>query len=213
MPVGIAIINEDNSASLFYHNPALDELVEQIKTPQEVISTSFDNLLNSFAIKIVSKVSNATVATHSFGSFVKQIINPSDETYFIDCKERLIELRISKVMYDVDKAKLISFIDCTSAQRLEKIQTENKYKTQLIATISHELRTPLNAVVGTLDLISQYVPQESRKELEIAKESCNLITFHINDLTVQLNLELYCYIGLWKDLRIRAANTSKECQT
>ena len=103
--------------------------------------------------------------------------------YFLDCPNLLIEVKINYTVFDNRDVKLVSFIDCSSTQRLEKFKADCKYKTLLISTISHELRSPVNAILGTLELVEHLLPTESINLLEMAKECCNMITSHINDLT------------------------------
>lgn len=191
LTIGNCIFFEDEALSLAYHNPAMEDLAQKIahcNFEPQYMADCIENTLKTAHVKIVDRSEEGSAHSEGFVEFLKRFGDDRGsnvhESYFLDQSDALIELRVNKVTFEGKKAKIISFIDCSSAQRLEKAQTESKYKTFLIATISHELRTPINAVLGTLEMIRQYVPAESMKYMEIAKESCNMITFHINDLTV-----------------------------
>ncbi len=191
-PIGKAILACKGQFKLVYHNPALAEMA------QKVMGAAFDplrakesieDILRHVTVKVVSKHGAGVASVVTFAEFLAIHIDDVGKTgkrasYFLDQINTLIEIHANKVTFEGEKVKLVSFIDCTSAQRLEKVQTESKYKTSLIATISHELRTPISAVLGTLEVIKKYVPAESMKYVDIATESCNMITFHVNDLTV-----------------------------
>jgi signal transduction histidine kinase len=117
---------------------------------------------------------------------------------FLELPNRLIEVRIKKGIFEDQDAHFLSFVDCSTAQRLEKAKTENRCKTLIMSTVSHELRTPVSAILGSLEVIEQYIPPEGKEYLEIAKNSCNMLSFQINDLTVII---IFTILGLWKTKR------------
>lgn len=97
--------------------------------------------------------------------------------------DRLFELRVSYVVREGKRVPLITFVDCTLARRLEKLKAESKVKTLTMSVISHELRTPVNAVLGSLENIQKYVPSEAKVYIELARSSCYMLSYQINDLT------------------------------
>eukprot|EP00826_Nyctotherus_ovalis_P064941 TRINITY_DN9536_c0_g1_i10.p1 TRINITY_DN9536_c0_g1~~TRINITY_DN9536_c0_g1_i10.p1 ORF type:complete len:504 (-),score=119.50 TRINITY_DN9536_c0_g1_i10:92-1603(-) len=103
---------------------------------------------------------------------------------FLDSSDgRLIELKVTKVTREGRKVPLCTFVDCTLAQKLEKVKAESKSKTLTMSIISHELRTPVNAILGSLENIKKHVPLEKQMYIELAKSSCRMLSYQINDLT------------------------------
>ncbi len=203
--IGISIVANRNTLSLLYYNPAMKDLVQKLTERSQLPDCEKDfleNCLKGFRIK----PSVACLPPKSFQDLLEETEGccSSESSHFLDHPSRLVELRVSNVTFDNQDCKLVSFIDCTSARDLQKAQMESKYKTMFIASTSHELRTPVMAILGILEVIEQYVPRDSSKLLDIAKESCNMITFHINDLTVIIfhppNLTK---TGLWEAVRVK----------
>ena len=109
-----------------------------------------------------------------------------EQNAFIDMAGLIIKIKLEKIALENRKATLVSFIDSSLIEKLEKTKLECKNKTSLISTISHELRSPVNAILNTLELIEDVVPSDSINLLEMAKECCNMITSYINDFTVNV---------------------------
>jgi nitrogen-specific signal transduction histidine kinase len=202
---GEIIMSEESPPRLLFANTFAEKIAKDIC---RVIhhEAPIQELLAESTIKIIYNERDSDHSIHK-KSFTKFIEEYSENIYgksdcFLDIPELLVELKVNRVIFDNNEAKLVSLTDCTSARSLEKIKSECKYKTILISNISHELRTPVNAILGTLDLVKDFIPKESAKLLEISKECCNMITSHINDLTVTVNLN----IGLWQVIRRETAD-------
>eukprot|EP00826_Nyctotherus_ovalis_P021769 TRINITY_DN17092_c0_g1_i13.p1 TRINITY_DN17092_c0_g1~~TRINITY_DN17092_c0_g1_i13.p1 ORF type:complete len:405 (+),score=114.40 TRINITY_DN17092_c0_g1_i13:223-1437(+) len=182
---GVIIMSDESPASILYYNPELKELIRRIHSC-EVQENSIRSFISTFKIKVMKTGNERGIAKRELIKFVEQFKEEYSRNYhfFLDVPKLIIEIKVNKVIFDNREAKIISLIDCSSVQRLEQVQTECKYKTIMISSISHELRTPVNAILGTLELVGRFVPKESCKLLAMAKECCNMITSHINDLTV-----------------------------
>lgn len=186
---GEIIISNESPPCLLYYNPFAEQIAESIRSITRQKFSMEDLLANAF-VKVIEAKGDGEQAT-TRRSFMEFVESYSETLYsncdcFLDVPELLIEVKVNKVTLDNNEAKLVSLTDCTSARSLEKLKTESKYKTILISSISHELRTPVNAILGTLDLVKEFIPKDSVKLLEMSKECCNMITSHINDLTVTL---------------------------
>ena len=180
---GVVIFSNDDSFSLVYYNKVFEILLTRICNIGFPIYEALEHLE-------VKKVNDRykTISVEKLINFIKSCQDAiEDENYFLANIDTLVEIRVKEILFDGREAKLISFMDCTSAQKLEKAETESKYKTKLISTISHELRTPVTAILGSLDAITEVVPEESQQYLNISRDSCNLIISHVNDLTVLIN--------------------------
>ncbi len=57
-------------------------------------------------------------------------------------------------------------------------------KSQLFANVSHELRTPLTLILGPVarQLAKDNLPEETRRDLEVAERNARLLYRHVNDL-------------------------------
>lgn len=178
---GVIIMSDTEEPELLYHNSSLLRLIEKLYPNYESIT----DVLSQLVVKVAS---NGIVIRKSFLSFLEDCPNSSEtpESYFLDVPDMLVEIRVNTIIFDNKDTRLIFFVDCSSAQSLEKAQNTIKYKTLLISSISHELRTPVTAILGTLEIVQRFIPAESLKLLDMSKECCNMITAHINDLTVRL---------------------------
>ncbi len=114
----------------------------------------------------------------------------------------LIGKKKSKVRYSAEDLELISLMvqevgqalqtikmrERVMAEKLEKEKLEelNKLRTKFISNVSHDLRTPLTSIKFSVDNILQgvcgEVSGESRKNLEMVKESTLHVTRMINNL-------------------------------
>ncbi len=184
------VAEDPKLSALLYYNKAMVTMLAQIRQvpmPESEVPEFVEDSLMQLAVRPAMTVGQDQRA-ESLPDFLRGlpdiIPGASADSYFLDKTDRMVEVRACKVTFEVRKARIVSFIDCSSAQRLEKAQSDSKYKTLLISTVSHELRTPVNAILGAISLLSNCVPKEYEKLLEVARESCNMLTFHINDFTV-----------------------------
>lgn len=100
----------------------------------------------------------------------------------------LITLRKMNMLDQV----VVSFIDLTKWQQLEKnlekskqkAENSDQLKTAFLANMSHEIRTPMNAIVGFAELLTMTNPsQEERTEyLSLIKKSSNDLLNIIEDV-------------------------------
>ncbi len=190
-------MSDEEEKPVLYCNPSLINLLLDIESPRSGITNLNSNFsLESVGIpeflkntlynlklkptKVGEQKDNLPISLSQVISHPEQSVETS---YFIEDIEKLIEIKFHNITFQGQKARLISLSDCSAAQRLEKAQADSKYKTLLISTVSHEIRTPVGAVSGIIELIKEYIPKEKQDLLEIAKISCEMIVFHINDLT------------------------------
>lgn len=195
---GQIIMSDESPPVLLYYNPFAEEIAQSIcrVTNQEL---SMQELLARTTIKILRSETDSGQPLrrqHSIvrRNFLEWVERYSEEPFeegdcFLDVPELLVEVKVHKVIFDNKEAKLVSLTDCTAARSLEQAKTECKYKTTLISSISHELRTPVNSILGTLELVKDFIPKDSVKLLEMSKECCDMITAHINDLTVSYRID------------------------
>jgi signal transduction histidine kinase len=114
----------------------------------------------------------------------------------------LISNKKSKVRYSAEDIELISLMlqeasrvlqnikmrERVMAEKLEKEKLEelNKLKTKFISNVSHDLRTPLTSIKFSADNMLQgiygEISEESRKHLQMIKESTLHVTRMINNL-------------------------------
>ena len=137
-------------------------------------------------IKLVSDDDNKELSSQmTFKNFMAKYKEDSNNNHcFLELPKRLIEVKVKNGIFQDQEAHFLSFVDCSTAQRLEKAKTENRYKTLIMSTVSHELRTPVNAILGSLEIIDKYIPEEGQEYIDVAKNSCHMLSYQINDLTV-----------------------------
>lgn len=193
MPIGIAITNDLDELSIIGHNKAvLDILLESAESPQSAGKPEFLSYTGSRGAQLkkallqhhVNLVTELTTRV-PFGEFVQKAKGREGDCHgFLEVADRLIEVKARKGIYDDQDVTYLTFVDCSLAQKLEKARAENQYKTLVMSTVSHELRTPVNAILGSLENIKQYIPSERQNFVQLAINSCHMLSFQINDLTV-----------------------------
>lgn len=190
-PEGAAIVNLTDENLLLFYNSTLIKLLSKCNLLHESsefqgIKSSIKKVINELTVK--QNYQPAKEVRFNEEILLKTLLNSpeidQEETYFIANCAILIQIRIHNITFQNQNARLIAFADCSAAQKIEKAEAESKYKTLLISAVSHEIRTPIGAVIGTLDIIKPLIPKEKLSLLEKVKASCDMIEFHINDLTV-----------------------------
>ena len=144
-----------------------------------------------FKLRIKPVTHNGTLNTSSilnvipFSEFINCAMDSSQGLHgFLDLDDdRIIELRTMKGVYNDQSVIFLTFVDCSLAKRLESAKVESKNKTLTMSAISHELRTPVTAILGCLESIEKIIPPEGQVHTELAKNSCHMLCYQINDLT------------------------------
>lgn len=108
-----------------------------------------------------------------------------------------VEIASTAFTYSNKKATLILFRDLSDRRKAEKyIKLFNdaieydKLKTQFFANLSHELRTPLNVILGTIQILTLYLQEESKQNMEkcigdrikVLKQNCYRLLRLVNNL-------------------------------
>lgn len=160
--------------------------------PREFSFNADNNRIKDFLSELTVRpiVSDVTINndnaldTIPFFRFVKSFSNSLIHQGFLELSnDLLIELKIAKGIYEDAEIFILTFIDCTLAKKMEKLKWKSKQKTLTMSMISHELRTPVNSILGSLENIKNQVSPEVKVYLELAKNSCHMLSYQINDLT------------------------------
>lgn len=188
MPIGVSIIDRNADFNVIsYNHGVIQILFSDFQTEPD--STTFKTRLSKMIIRPIIPEKGASkpkiesaVSFHDFLNYAKEA-NQSVHGYLELPDDRIIEIRIMKGFYNNHQTFFLTFIDCSLAQRLEKLKTESQYKTMTLSMVSHELRTPVNAILGSLENIKSHIPPEGQVYIELAKNSCYMLSYQINDLT------------------------------
>ena len=92
------------------------------------------------------------------------------------------EWNIKFVDWDDEVCCMIVVKDVTALLSLERIQSQNNSKTQLIRSISHELRTPINGIMVLHDEIVDKIPEDVKEKFSMIKTCAELLNFQISDI-------------------------------
>jgi len=192
LPIGVVILDFAKDFKVIECNKAILDLF-MIKSDKDNFNTIYTYLKVSLLKQNVRTMLNDDGMQHNaeltgqlpFTDFLQTINNSLGKSHgFIELEsDRLVEIRVKKGIYEDKDVIFVTFMDCSIVQRLEKAKTENRCKTLIMSTVSHELRAPVNAVLGSLETIAQYVPPEGQTYVELAKSSCHMLTYQIDDLT------------------------------
>ena len=102
-----------------------------------------------------------------------------------DQEEKSIEIKASFIRQQNLEYILLILRDTTPRDRLITLESNDKYKDQLLASVSHELRTPLNGSINLVEsaLMSKEIPETIKEQLLTpAFRSCKYLLHLINDI-------------------------------
>ncbi len=184
MPLGVAIVSAVDPTAVLLQNRAAENVLAETHTTNvtegSMVAVSLDSALLRREVRLDMEKRNGSQIV--LEDFVKQM----DEggRVFMELSDKVIEVRARRGPFEGKESVFLTLVDCSLAQRLEKVKAESHYKTMVMSTVSHELRAPVSAVLGCLENISGYIPKEGQEYLEIAKNSCCMLSYQINDMTV-----------------------------
>jgi len=186
IPIGVIIIDIDQDLKVLEWNKAINDLLlkhDLTVPPEAVIKESMNNM----KVKIISYDTTNTQLTESvpildFISLYKSSSQLSRAFLELD-GDRFIEVRVTKVVRGGKEVPLLTLMDYNLAQKVEKLKAESQSKTLTMSMISHELRTPVNAILGSLESITKHIPAEGQVHIDLARNSCYMLSYQINDLT------------------------------
>jgi len=99
--------------------------------------------------------------------------------------EKSVEIKMSFIKQQNLKFILLILRDTTQHDRLITLESNDKYKDQLLASVSHELRTPLNGSINLVEsaIRAKEIPETIKEQLlNPALRSCKFLTHLINDI-------------------------------
>ena len=169
------------SFEIIEYNKSIVEILLKMPFSDDLHSQLKNSLEKKMAKPILGESKTSTEIP--LDVFIKDHINENAHCLIEVSSDMLLELKLQRGVYRDHSILFMIFIDCTLATRLEQAKAESRYKTITMSIVSHELRTPVNAILGSLETITQYVPPEGQEFIELAKSSCYMLSFQINDLT------------------------------
>eukprot|EP00826_Nyctotherus_ovalis_P052921 TRINITY_DN6795_c0_g1_i8.p1 TRINITY_DN6795_c0_g1~~TRINITY_DN6795_c0_g1_i8.p1 ORF type:complete len:336 (+),score=60.58 TRINITY_DN6795_c0_g1_i8:807-1814(+) len=181
---GVLVVASTEPFSLLHLNPALKKILKSIHPElgeEEVLKKN----LKQLEVKLVRTGNGELGIKKTLSDMLEAVDINVDGAYYLENSKDPVEIVASKIFYEMGEALQLTFNQPNLHQTIENLQRESKTKTTLISTISHELRTPIDGIMKTMDLLVEYISADDGISLiEMTKECCNMITAHINDLTV-----------------------------
>ncbi len=120
----------------------------------------------------LSQLPSALSLTEPIGPLRTRLVRPTGDTV-------LIEFYSSSIEWDGEPARLITLLDITEQDRL------NRMRDDFIATVSHELRTPLTSIHGALGLAREHardVPGDLPRLIAIAHDNSERVVRLLTDV-------------------------------
>jgi signal transduction histidine kinase len=186
LPIGVIIIDIDQDLKILEWNKIVNNFLPE-HDPAVLPESVIKETMRSIRVKTIScdTTNNQIPEGVPLLEFVSKYRNSTEtlRSFFELTGNRLIELRVTKVIRGGKELPLLTFIDCNLVQRLEKLKAESQSKTLTMSVISHELRAPVNAILGSIESIKKHVPAEEQLHIDLVRNSCYMLSYQINDLT------------------------------
>ena len=94
------------------------------------------------------------------------------------------EVKMREMDMEDQKYKVLIITDISIREQLASLETNNKYKTLMFASLSHELRTPLNGIYSMLEVAIKQIQDTNiiQNYLKPALISAQMLKFLISDM-------------------------------
>mmetsp|Transcript_9291 Transcript_9291/g.17789 ORF Transcript_9291/g.17789 Transcript_9291/m.17789 type:complete len:705 (-) Transcript_9291:22-2136(-) len=98
--------------------------------------------------------------------------------------EKALQWIGKKTTWNSKPAVVVVIKDVTNVLKLERTQSESRFKNVLLRSVSHELKTPTNAIIHSIQSLMQdeTVTEFVKGKLEVAEVSCKHLLLIIGDL-------------------------------
>ena len=96
--------------------------------------------------------------------------------------DSLYEWTAKIVNWEDELCYMITVKDVTKILIFERMESENRSKTELIRSVSHELRTPINAILLIVEDLLISIQDTSREKLSMLATCVELLNYQISDI-------------------------------
>ena len=151
----------------------MEKLIEDKKIPSKF--EALENLIQNFE----TIIRNKDIQERQF------LVYDSKLKLQNDLQEKSIEIKISFIRHFENDYIILMLRDMTQRDVLVTLESTNKYKDQLLASVSHELRAPLNGNINLVETAvnSSAIPETIKETLLIpALRSSKFLLHMINDI-------------------------------
>ena len=101
----------------------------------------------------------------------------------ITCMDKsLYEWNVKIVDWEDELCYMITVKNVTKILEFERVEAENRSKTELIRSVSHELRTPINAMMLIIEDLFGDIPLQYKDKLSMVKTCVELLNYQISDI-------------------------------
>ena len=100
--------------------------------------------------------------------------------------ERNLEIKIGYSSFNENKTIILIFTDTTQSYKVARLQDNDNFKNNLLASISHELRTPLNGTISLIEVAisSGKITEELVRDLLLpALSSTKRLEYFVKDIS------------------------------
>lgn len=182
---GILVVSSTEPHSLLYFNPALRGLLRRMYPGEEVLEKN----LKMLEVKLVGAEGLGAAAKKTLSDVLEAAGTSVNGTYYLQKSNNSVEIAITRIFYEGDEALQLSFKQPSLHQTIENARSENKNEAAMISSVTHKLRVPLDGIMEILELLPDHFSKdEPLHQIEMAKECCNMIAVHVNDLSVNFSI-------------------------
>ena len=94
----------------------------------------------------------------------------------------LYEWNAKIVNWEDELSFMVTVKNVTKILAFERIESENRSKTELIRSVSHELRTPINAILLIIEDLFEEIPEVFQEKLSRIYTCVELLNYQISDI-------------------------------
>ena len=125
---------------------------------------------------------------------------------FQDCEGREKIVKIKSSLNSETKNRIMIITDMTISDKLEKVTRKIHLQDLFVTGITHDLRAPVSSILYILDDIQGSLAPPQRQKAIVAKSSCQMLTFLINDIMVYIFVYIYIIYRIIQVLKKETLN-------
>ena len=163
-------------------------VIIDLKLDVKYTNETFNKILNSTLEGASEKIKDIKIMDSDSHIIEKlkevklDIDNSSISMGITSISDKLYEWNAKLVQWDDEECYMITVKDVTKILLFERVQSENRSKTELIRSVSHELRTPINGMMLLIEEITATLPEAFKEKFSMITTCVELLNYEVSDI-------------------------------